>query len=92
MHHNKHHETDRNSKIKEIENKLVYIKWIPPTDSWCKLNIDGSVEPWLHTVDYDGVIKDHNSLFLGTFTTFLGDCSIMVTELRAILFGVIVVI
>ncbi|KAJ1412363.1 Ribonuclease H domain [Sesbania bispinosa] len=69
-------------------NHDLYIKWIPPPTNWLKLNLDGAVSVLARLAGCGGVLRDHNGNFLGAFSAFLGDCSIMTAELRAILFGV----
>ncbi|CAN1776729.1 Putative ribonuclease H protein At1g65750 [Linum perenne] len=63
------------------------IGWRPAEEGWCSLNSDGSLYRDPTSAAAGGVIRDSNGNFITAFSANLGVCSIMRSELRAIVEG-----
>lgn len=64
------------------------IHWIPPPHGWVKVNCDGSRSPRDSKAACEGIGRTHTGGFCFAFTCNLGDCSVLMAELWAILYGV----
>ena len=60
---------------------IKQIGWIPPPQSWYKVNTDGSSVADRSSAAGEGIIKDHNGNFVGAWSANLGACTNNVTSL-----------
>ncbi|CAN1163084.1 Putative ribonuclease H protein At1g65750 [Linum perenne] len=63
------------------------IGWRPAEEGWYSLNSDGSLYKNPTSSAAGGIIRDDNGKFIAAFSANLGVCSIMRSELRAIVEG-----
>ena len=60
---------------------LSYITWMTPTDTWLKINSDGSVRN--HNIAAcGGILRDADGNHVRSFATNIGFCPVVVAELR----------
>ncbi|CAN1852510.1 Putative ribonuclease H protein At1g65750 [Linum perenne] len=70
-----------------IARQARLIGWRPAEEGWFSLNSDGSLHKNPISSAAGGVIRDDNGNFIAAFSANLGACSIMRSELRAIVEG-----
>ncbi|KAK8607988.1 hypothetical protein V6N13_023446 [Hibiscus sabdariffa] len=61
--------------------------WCPPEDGWVKLNTDGARSSIDGRAAYGGVLRDHTGTWIRGFTRFVGQCSVVESELWGIATG-----
>ncbi|KAK8717503.1 hypothetical protein V6N13_044770 [Hibiscus sabdariffa] len=61
--------------------------WIVPPTGWFKLNCDGSRLPDSDVATCDGVVRNDQGAWIVGYSKMLGICSVIETELWAILEG-----
>jgi len=66
---------------------MTWIKWTPPSAGWKVLNIDGAVMDTQGRVGAGGVIRDEAAKWIVGFSEYLGACSVLKAEVRALLRG-----
>ncbi|KAJ1392913.1 Ribonuclease H-like superfamily [Sesbania bispinosa] len=79
---------NKSPRLNKSMDRDLYIRWIPPSSDWLKLNTDGAMVHSDNSAGCGGVLRDHCGRFIGAFSSFLGDCSILTAELRALWLGI----
>lgn len=64
-----------------------YIQWNPPPNGWVKLNCDGARTDGEGRAGCGGVVRNDSGKFCFAFSCNLGECSVLASELWAILYG-----
>ena len=65
----------------------VLVHWLPPTENWVKLNVDGASRGNPRYAGGGGVFRDYHGKWIGGFSCNLNWCSSMKAELLALLKG-----
>ena len=73
--------------IPNVEVARVHVAWQPPLQFWTKINIDRFVVLESTSVAYVGIIRDEDGAFMAAWNCKLGDCSITLTELSRVFWG-----
>ncbi|KAJ1441395.1 Ribonuclease H-like superfamily [Sesbania bispinosa] len=62
------------------------VKWCCPDVGWIKFNVDGSMKFGSSHAGCRGVMRDYNGIWLGGFSFNIGSSSVLMAELRGIIF------
>lgn len=65
----------------------ILVQWLPPPINSLKLNIDASHNNESYLFVVGGLLRNHNGLWLGGFSSFIGAGSALLVELWAIFNG-----
>jgi len=78
---------DQVQGVMRSEPRERWVRWDPPLGGWRVLNTDGAVKGTTGPAGARGVLRDDKGEWIMDFSEYLGRCSAVKAEIRAVLWG-----
>lgn len=66
----------------------ISVSWNPPDEGWFKINVDGACDPHSNNMVAEGLIRNHEGIWVLGFNQFLGVGNCLLTEAWGALLGI----